>query len=239
MMPRTLACFFLAMAVLMAALVLPRQPIRPDREIALDIGDAVVVEVRLQDSVFIEVGSRSNASYDERKDGRRLLARRVGDRIVLEAEDLPEDAALARAGWWLRLPQTVEVLHVDAANVRSETRVRQLDIHAAGRLDWQGNAGILRVFDARTPAVPKDPAVAPTTAGHYAPDCGDECDVQVSIDVGGIDRLEVSLQRGGVELERPQQVGEAHLKLGPRAWVSLGRTRHFDNIHIQTDPEAP
>lgn len=231
MMPRTLACFALALAVLLAALVLPGSVAVEPRVQPLDLAGVREVEVRSPGIVGIRIIAGEAPGYRLDHEGFEASARREGDRLVVETD------SAAYLGLWLTLPPTVGVLRVPGARIDVGSRLESLELHTTGVLYWDGPAGSLRVHDARGPTRPPEPpregvpAVEPPV-----PPCLGDCTRLVEIEGGRIDRLEARLLRGGIGINRPDLLGEAHLHLGPRAWLSLGHVRDFDNLHIVREP---
>lgn len=239
MMPRTLACFGLALVVLVAALVLPSRPPAPlDQRLLLDLDGVREVEVRGDGGVAIAMGGKLTPAIEWSPETGEVRQAREGDRLVLE---LPAQASPFIR---LQLPASVQSLVVPGARIDAGEGVAQLDIRTTGDLVWNGDAVRLAIHDARPrgedgegahpPAAPRAAAAAATLPD----DCLGACGQIVGIESGRIGELVVHLRSHGLRINQPSQVGDARLHLGSDAWVSLGPLRDLANLHIQQDEVA-
>ena len=130
MMPRTLACFGLALVVLVAALVLPSRPPAPvPQRLLLDLDGVREVEVRGDGGVAIALGASLTPAIEWGPDANEVRQVREGERLVLE---LPAKASRFVR---LQLPAGVQSLVVPGARIDAgeggETSVRQITDHQA------------------------------------------------------------------------------------------------------------
>lgn len=233
MMPRTLACFGLAMLVLVAALVLPSRPVAPGpQRLVLDLDGIREVEVRGGD-VGIAMGGKLTPAIEWEPETGEVRQVREGDRLVLE---LPaQGSAYVR----LQLPASVETLAVPGARIDAGAGVAQLEIRTTGDVVWNGDAERLVIHDARPRAQAGERSPGPAAAAATRPDeCLGACGQMVGIESGRVGELVVHLRANGLRINQPEQVGDATLHLGPEAWVSLGPLRDLANLHIQHDEVA-
>ena len=233
MMPRTLACFGLALLVLLAALLLPSPQPRVSAHHPLDLQGVRAVQVIAPKMVSVTIDAGSAPAYWLDAADKTATVRREGERLVLETD---ADGYLALN---VLLPPTVETLVVAGARIHAESRPARLDVQGSGTLYWTGDAGELRLHDLRAAPPPGNPGKATVEASPATgADCLGDCGRAVVVEWGRIERLDVHLQGGGVALQRPGQVGVARLHLGPRAWFSLGQAQRLDNLEILRGPPA-
>lgn len=237
MMPRTLACFGLALAVLVAALVLPSWPEVPGpRRLVLDLDGIREVEVRGGGSVGIAMGEKLTPAIEWEPETGDVQPVREGDRLVLE---LPaQSSAYVR----LQLPASVQSLVVPGARIDAGAGLAQLEIRTTGDVLWNGDAARLAIHDVRPDTQDGERSAGPAAAGAAAAtlpeECLGACGQMVGIETGEIGELVVHLRANGLRINQPAQVGQAKLHLGPEAWVSLGPLRDLANLHIQHDEVA-
>lgn len=238
MMPRTLACFGLALVVLVAALVLPSRPPAPlVQRLLLDLDGVREVEVRGDGGVAIAMGGKLTPAIEWSPETGDVRQAREGDRLVLE---LPAQASPYIR---LQLPASVQSLVVPGARIDADEGVAQLDIRTTGDVVWNGDAVRLAIHDARPRGEDGErahPLAAPAAAAAATlpDDCLRACGQIVGIESGRIGELVVHLRANGLRINQPSQVGEARLHLGPDAWVSLGPLRDLANLQIQHDEVA-
>lgn len=248
-MPRTLACFFLALLLLAVALVLPR-PARsptPDEPLALDgVG---IVEIRVHGMPDVHFSANETPRLAAPGDAReRLSVTRVGDRLLLASEDP------SYLGLHLVLPPSVHTLRVDGADISVAPGLvlERLLVESTSTVYWGGDAGYLGLRDVRLPAPPPPADVvadAATDAPASAPGrlpvtptdsyCAGDCGSMFHINRGRIGQLDVELAREGIEINRTDTIGGATLRLGDRAWLGLGHARRVDHLQVlPLDPAA-
>ncbi|PRH82275.1 hypothetical protein [Arenimonas caeni] len=239
MMPRTLVCFGLALVVLVAALVLPDPPpAAPVTRGVLDLEGIREVEIQAPGGVGVVLRNDATPGFELFDPDQAVTQRRDGDRLVLASP------SSGQFDLQVRLPTSVRTLIVPGARITSAAKTESLQVQTTGAIFWGGDAAELHIQDLR-------PAVAPGQASAEQPesvslaaavatneDCLGECGKVVAIESGHIGRLEVDLRRGGLGINLPSQVGEARLRLGPKAWFTLGPSRSLDHIHIQQDGTA-
>lgn len=230
MMPRTLACFGLALLVLAAALVLPG-PQSQERELQpLDTTGIREVEVRSPDIIRVTLSAEEAPGYRTNNDEHAVQVRREGDRLVLESQ------ASGYGALALVLPPDIGTLVVPGARIEAESRPGRLEVRTTGNLYWSGDAGEVLLHDLRAPPPPDPGRRAGVADAEHR--CLGDCVRLIEVEWGRIDHLEVRLQRSGVAINRPDRIGEVRLHLGADAWFSLGHARGFANLQVFNEPEA-
>lgn len=228
MISRSLLTCCLAILVLAAAMLLPAPASAPPASQLLDLTGITLVELRTNGTSRIHFRNDAAPSLilDDRdvdvqvtRDGHRLLVVTTGDSYF--------DVTLT-------LPPTVSTLQVDYTNVTAESPVETLEIQASGNLDWSGNARRLVLVDT-SPELPPESVNADADA---RPACGEECGVWFSINDGQIGQLDVRLKRGKLDLDHADDIGQARLRLGPEAEISLDGATRLDHIHVEPDAGA-
>lgn len=230
MMPRTLACFGLALLVLLAALVLPSPQSQVREHVPLDMTGIREVEVRSTGIARITLSAADAPGYRLPDDQHAVRLRREGERLVVESE------AGGYGALELVLPPTVATLVVPGARIEAGTRPERLEVHTTGNVYWNGDAGELLLHDLRVPQPPGPRQHARAADEEHR--CLGDCLRLIEVEWGRIDRLEVRLQRSGVAINRPDRIGEVRLHLGPEAWFSLGHARGFANLQVINEPDA-
>lgn len=242
-MPRTLACFLLALLVLTVALVLPRPARCPDPGERLELAGVHTVEISVRGMPNVRFSASQAPRLSVPGDGRdRLSVNQADGRLVLRSDDP------AYLGLSLVLPPSVKTLKVDGADISvdHDLVLDRLDVEATSTVYWSGDAGILNLRDMRRPAAPTAPDAAADAAADVGPDrlpgpvdnyCAGDCGSMFHINRGRIDLLEVELTREGIEINRTDTLGGATLRLGERAWLGLGHARRVE--HLQILPLAP
>ncbi|WP_295364117.1 hypothetical protein [Arenimonas sp.] len=238
MMPRTLACFGLALVVLVAALVLPDPPpAAPVTRGVLDLEGIREVEIQAGSAVVVVLRDDATPGFELPDPGQDVTQRRVGDRLVLSSPS---------SGYFdfrVQLPAGIRTLVVPGARITSTAKLEDLEVRTTAAIHWIGDAAELRVQDLRPAVAPRHaaaglPEMDALAAAANDQDCLGECGKVVTIESGRIGRLEVDLRRGGLGINEPSQVGEARVRLGPKAWLALGPSRSLDHIHIQQEGTA-
>ena len=239
-MPRTLACFFLALLLLAVALVLPRQARCPDPGERLELAGVHTVEITVRGMPDVQFSASKAPRLSTPLDGRdRLSVNQMDGRLVLASDDP------AYLGLRLVLPPSVKTLKVDGADISVDHGLvlDRLDVETTSTVYWSGDAGVLSLRDMRPPVAPDAAADAaadigpermPSPVDNY---CAGDCGSMFHINRGRIDRLEVELTREGIEINRTDTIGGATLRLGERAWLGLGHARRVD--HLQVLPLEP
>jgi hypothetical protein len=229
-MKRTLAAFFLALALLLGALSLPGD--RPETSaflpLVLEGVETVEIVSRQQPNVFFSATLAPGVDYQIEKD-KGVTSRREGSRLVIES------TLASYSGITVNLPPTVRRLVVLSADVEVRLPLESLVLQVAGNLQWSGDIAQLEILHDGIAGM-KGPAGNESDAAKGY--CSGHCDGWVTLESGRIGRLVASSARGHIELSRSDDIGEAHLRLGEEASFALGVASRLDHIHLEPF-EAP
>jgi hypothetical protein len=229
-MKRTLATFFLALALLLGALSLPGD--RPDSSaflpLALEGIETVEIVSRRETNVYFSATLTPGVDYYFETDA-GVTSRREGSRLVIES------TLVGYAPVSVNLPPTVRRLVVVSADVEARQPLEALELQVGSELRWSGDIARLEILHEGIAGMRDPETIASDLARAY---CSHECDGWVTLESGRIGRLDVSSARGHVVLGRSDDIIEAHLRLGDEASFALDVASRLD--HIQLEPfEAP
>ncbi|KFN49935.1 hypothetical protein [Arenimonas composti] len=239
-MNKALPTFAVAIAVLVAAMILPRPVPREVAPTTLPLPEGTITAVRITSRADVTLRFGTGSGITGIAADAAPMMRLDGTTLVLEDRPRGEDDALRGyyRSYTLDLPATVEALSlaVDRATLQASVPVAALEVTSTSGIIWNGDAGrlVLR-HTGGCPAGAGEPAYAAVMAaatGYVGP-CG-----QLRIDGGAIGSLDAYSAGAYVWLQEPQRIGELTLHLAERADYGLGRARGADHVRV-VPIEAP
>lgn len=226
-MKRTLAAFVAALALLVAALLVPGDKQETTAFLPLDLEGVETVEIVSRREASILLAATATPGVDHAlEEGAGVSSRRDGARLVIES------SLLGYGSMTVHLSPTVRRLVVDDASVEARQPLDGMMVVVRDRMQWHGDVAQLEIkHEGVAPAPEAEPADRHAARATCS---GSHCSGWVTIGSGRIGRLLASSARGHVELANSDDIASVHLRLGDDASFSLGDATRLDNIQIES-----
>jgi hypothetical protein len=212
-MKYTLATFLAALTLLTVAIALPRKAEPDIRETPLDLeGIEEVRVVGTQYANFVFADTPPNIAWPTFDDA-DVQFRREGAVLVIEAGMADFRRPV------VTLPPRISRVVFEQGDIETRVPVPSLHVTAENTFTWRGDAGRLVIVD-----------LARLDCGQ----AGEEPCVGGAIHIyeGTIRELDVTAADSNVMLQDASSIGQATLRLAPRATFALDNARSTENIHV-------
>lgn len=211
-MKLTRTTFAAALALYLAAVGLATPPRSIERAVALDMAGVRAVTLRSPGFVTLRLGSRfPPALHYTPAEGETVDVRRDGDTLLITST--MDNYNQLR----IDLPATVAALDLERASVDSESPLEEMQLRASGTVSWSGDVRHLDLVG--------------TERGMDCPRSL-PCARRLSVESGRIERLTASIPNGVIALGASDTIGEAQLRLGPQAKLSLGAATRLEHLRV-------